>query len=448
MAPEFFGVNKMDKKHYLFAGFMLFSMFFGAGNLIFPPLLGMEAGAAFIPAVTGFILTAVFLPLLAILAVTLSNNGLLEIGQRVHPLFGLVFAIIIYMSIGAFYGIPRASNVAYELGFVQMFNVEGTLALFTFSVVFFILTYLFSINPKKVVDYVGRILTPALLAVLAVLFIQAFRTFQYNDAPVTDKYEASPFLSGFLEGYFTMDAIAALAFGIVIINGLKSKGAADKKSLVQGTLTAGLIASAGLMIVYLSLGWIGRVLPVDQPVTDGAEIIVIASQLLFGSSGSIVFGMIILLACLTTCVGLTSACASFFHETFPKFSYSFFTTVFVGTGFVFTNFGLAVILDIAVPLLVLIYPLAIVLISLSLFQHFFQESRKMYVYSVAVTSVFAVYESLNAVGIQSNELNAGLSYIPLHDNGLGWVLPALIAAAFGYFAEEKREDVEYESKAG
>ncbi|UOE57388.1 branched-chain amino acid transport system II carrier protein [Cytobacillus oceanisediminis] len=155
----------MSRKNIIFSGFMLFSLFFGAGNLIFPPQLGQESGIHFIAAIGGFILTAVFLHFLTIISILLSNNGLLSIGQRVHPVFGLAFAIVIYMSIGAFYGIPRASNVAYELGFMQVYSAEVRLSLFLFSVVFFGLTYLLSINPKRIIDHIGQFLTPALLGV-------------------------------------------------------------------------------------------------------------------------------------------------------------------------------------------------------------------------------------------------------------------------------------------
>ncbi len=189
----------------------------------------MESGDFFIPAMIGFILTAVFMPFLAVMSVSLSNNGLLAIGQRVHPVFGLIFTIVIYLSIGALYGIPRASSVAYELGFVQAFQVDNRLSLFLFTVVFFGLTYILSINPKKMINRIGQILTPALLVVLAVLFVKAFTTLNYTGKPTAEKFQSSPFLAGFLEGYYTMDAIAALAFGIVIINGLKLTGVGKKK---------------------------------------------------------------------------------------------------------------------------------------------------------------------------------------------------------------------------
>src|SRR5699024_883183 len=178
----------MNKKNILLLGFMLFSLFFGAGNLIFPPYLGMESGENFLAAIAGFISTAVLIPLLAVISVSLSNNGLLAIGQRVHPLFGLIFAIIVYLSIGAFYGIPRASSVAYELGFVPVFEVEGSLPLFLFTLLFFGVTYLLSINPKKMIDRLGQILTPALLLVLTILFVRAFTTLKYTEKAASDKF--------------------------------------------------------------------------------------------------------------------------------------------------------------------------------------------------------------------------------------------------------------------
>lgn len=422
----------MNKKNILFLGFMLFSLFFGAGNLIFPPFLGMESGDFFIPAMIGFILTAVFMPFLAVMSVSLSNNGLLAIGQRVHPVFGLIFTIVIYLSIGALYGIPRASSVAYELGFVQAFQVDNRLSLFLFTVVFFGLTYILSINPKKMINRIGQILTPALLVVLAVLFVKAFTTLNYTGKPTAEKFQSSPFLAGFLEGYYTMDAIAALAFGIVIINGLKLTGVGKKKDLIRGTAFAGIIAAVGLTIVYLSLGWIGRVLPMDTPVENGAEILVLASKGLFGYGGSLLFGTIVTLACLTTCVGLINACASFFSQTFSEISYKKFVLIFVVTGLLITNLGLNTILAIATPLLVFVYPFAIVLIILSIFQHFIGESKKMYVLSISVTSVFAVYDVLQFFNIDVPIIDTVLGVFPLFENGLGWVVPTLVVAIIGY----------------
>src|SRR5690625_3483317 len=190
---------------------MLFSLFFGAGNLIFPPMLGLESGSSFGSVITVYLIICVLLPVIAIMAISLSENGLISIGNRVHKIFGLIFAIIIYMSIGAFYGIPRAANVAYELGFGQLFSADNWFILFVFSVLFFGVTYFISFNPKKIVDRIGQVLTPVLLIVLSILFVKTFMKFDLFPSPAEGAYVATPFVTGFLEGYFTMDAVAALA---------------------------------------------------------------------------------------------------------------------------------------------------------------------------------------------------------------------------------------------
>src|SRR5699024_3646482 len=317
-------------------------------------------------------------PFLAVLAVSISNNGLLEIGQRVSPLFGLVFTIIVYLSIGALYGIPRAASVAYELGFVQISQIENALVLFGFTVIFFLLTYILSIDPKKMVERIGKWLTPALLIVLTILFVRAFFTLSYEPVTPTEKFATSPFLIGFLEGYFTMDAIAALAFGIVVVQSLAYMGVTKKSSIIKGTAIAGTIAAIGLTIVYLSLSWIGRVLPiVDKTDMNGSDILVLAADTLFGRFGSVLFGLIVLLACLTTAVGLTNACASFFYRLYKKLPFKLYVALFTIVGLLITNLGLAMILSIAEPILVFIYPFAIVLIVLALLQTLVGESKKM-----------------------------------------------------------------------
>ncbi len=426
------GGIELRKRHVLFSGFMLFSLFFGAGNLIFPPLLGLESGENFNPAIIGFLITGVLLPFLAIMAIALSEDGLVSIGGRVNKTFGIVFAIIIYMSIGALYGIPRASNVAYELGYGQVAATDNWLVLLVFSLVFFGITYFISYNPTKIVDRIGQVLTPILLLVLAVLFVQAFTTFENVPSSAVGTYETAPFLTGFLEGYFTMDAVAALAFGIVVINGLIDKGAKTRLELIKGSLGAAILASVALTIVYFSLGWIGKVIPLDVEYANGAEVLTVASKTLFVQGGSTLFGVIVILACLTTCVGLINACARFFNELFPKYSYQMYVGIFVFIGLFVSNLGLELILQLALPLLVFIYPIAIVLILLSIFQHIAGGDKRMYQLSVLITSIYALYDVLVSLGLEVKVFATILSVAPFFTDGLGWVIPAVIAAAIGY----------------
>ncbi|WP_145543133.1 branched-chain amino acid transport system II carrier protein [Virgibacillus sp. SK37] len=425
----------MSKKHVVFIGFMLFSLFFGAGNLIFPPIVGLESGSQFTPAITGFLITGVLLPFFAVLAVALTDGGIVAMGSRVHKVFGIIFAILVYLSIGALFGIPRAANVAYELGFQQVLHANGQVALLVFSIIFFGITYYITLNPSKIVDRVGQILTPILLITLAILFVRAFMILNNPPLQATEKYTASPFTAGFLEGYFTMDAIAALAFGIVVINALKGKGATTNKQLIKGTISAGVVAAAGLAIVYVSLGWIGVVIPKTETFENGAQILTLASHLLFASTGSLLFGVIVILACLTTCVGLISACASFFHEIYPKLGYKSYATVFTLLGFSVATFGLDAILSFAVPLLVFIYPIAIVLIILSIAQRFLPESKTMFRLSVLLTTIYSVYEVLSSIGLKMEMFTKLIGFVPFFENGLGWFVPAVVAAIVGFVVD-------------
>lgn len=428
------------RKTIIFTGFMLFSLFFGAGNLIFPPSVGFFSGDAFTPAILGFTITAILLPLAAVVATIISKDGLLSITKQVGPVFGVLFAVLLYMSIGPFYAIPRAANIGYKFGWAPIIGENG-LHLLIFSVIFFLATYFVSIRPQKLVNIVGKLLTPALLITLTILFIQAVRTFTYTSKPAGEKFAEHPFLVGFLEGYFTLDAIAALAFGIVVIESLKLAGIRERGELIKGTTMAGVIAAIGLGLVYLAIAWIGRVIPFEGTPGDGSDLLVAASYLLFGTSGNYVFGIIVLLACLTTVIGLITACSQFFVKLYPKFSYHTYVIVFIFIGFFFTNFGLENLLNIAVPLLVFIYPASIMLITLTLLQPMLGYSRQMYRFSVTIAILFGIYDALGATSIDMKWSEPFLSWIPLFDAGLAWLAPAFIAALIGYMIDRLSNNV-------
>ena len=422
----------MNRKLVFFTGLMLFSMFFGAGNLIFPPLLGMEAGNQFLPAISGFILTGVLLPFVAVIAVITSQGGMVEIGSRVHPLFGLVFAIIIYLCIGPFYAIPRAATVAYELSWQQMFANDSRLSLILFVAIFFLISLLICLNPKKIVDWLGQILTPLLLITLAILVVRGLFLLEYTGTPATDKYADSPFLTGFIEGYFTLDAVAGLAFGVVVINALRDGGILNRAKQISGAIVSGLIAALGLATVYLSLGWIGAVMPKTQNYSNGAELLTAAAQLLFGKTGSLLFGTIVLLACITTVIGLINACGSFFHSIYPKYSYKTYAVVFTIIGFLISSLGLDFILNIAAPILLFIYPIAIVLMALALLEPLIGDGKMMYRIAIAITFVYAAYDSLVSLGLNMDWAAKVLGFVPFFHLGLGWVVPALFGALLGF----------------
>ncbi|WP_338754583.1 branched-chain amino acid transport system II carrier protein [Bacillus sp. FJAT-52991] len=431
----------MKKKDILFTGLMLFALFFGAGNLIFPPFLGMEAGRSFWPAIIGFVITGVSLPVLAVIAISFTKGGVASIGSRVHPLFGSIFAVIVYLAIGPFFGIPRGASVAYEMGAQPFLAESGKGSLFIFMAIFFLVVYLLSLNPSKLVDRVGQWLTPALLLSIAALCVAAFFKL---DAPLTaptSKYAESPFITGFIEGYLTMDTIAALAFGIVVITAFADRGVTDQASQVKATITAGVIAGIGLATVYISIGWIGTKMTLTGDYDNGGAILTEAAYMLFGDGGQVLLGTIVALACLTTCIGLTSACAQYFNERWPAISYKNFVRLLIVISFAIANLGLTQIINISGPVLVMIYPFAIVLVLLSFVARFVSHSRGLYVGAITMTAIFSLNDGLTAFGLKIDALYQAISWVPFFSSGLGWVLPAIVGGIVGwmisYFRERK-----------
>ncbi|PLT32908.1 branched-chain amino acid transport system II carrier protein [Bacillus sp. V5-8f] len=443
----------MKKLDTLFIGLMLFSMFFGAGNLIFPPFLGAESGTSYWLAMSGFILTGVGLPFAVLYAVSLVKDGVQTIGNRVHPLFSTIFMVVIYLSIGPFLAIPRNANVAFEMGIVPFLgkSQSSSLYLLLFTAVFFTLAYVISLNPTRMEKYMGRWITPALLLAMVVLCVVGFVKLDTPLQAPTAAYESGAFSKGFIEGYNTMDALAALAFGIVILTSIQQRGIRDRKQLTSYTLKAGLIAGALLSLVYISLGLIGGKMGSEGSFENGTQILSAASTLLLGQSGKTLLGFIFTLACFTTVVGLTTACGQYFSNLIPKASYKTVVLAVTLVGFTLSNLGLAQILKVSVPFLVTAYPLTIVLIALTFFNRFFRNSRKVYGSAMLFTGVFAVIDGLATFGINLGPLQTIRDFLPLSSVGLQWIVPALVGTAIGiilsHLGSEGKASEEVEMKA-
>lgn len=424
------GATPMKQRDILLIGLMLFSMFFGAGNLMFPPLLGAEAGTSLWLAMLGFIVTAVGLPLVVLIAISLVKGGAQELGNRVHPHFSSAFTVIVYLSIGPFLAIPRNANVAYEMGFKPF--IDGSpLTLFIFTVIFFALVYAISLNPSKMVDYMGKWITPILLLAMAVLCIAAFMQLHEPLQAPKAKYEASAFFAGFIDGYSTMDALASLAFGIVILTALQQRGITDPQKLTHYTAKAGFIAGIALAAVYIALGLLGAKMAPQGSFENGTTILSSAASLLFGQGGNMLLGFIFTLACFTTCVGLTTACGQYFAKLVPKASYKTMTLIVTLVSFGLANLGLNQILTVSVPFLVMAYPLTIVLVALAFLHRFFAGSRAVYASAMLFTGIFSLYDGLKMFGLESAVLNNVTNSLPFSAAGLGWVVPAIVGAIVG-----------------
>lgn len=418
------------KKVILISGLMLFSLFFGAGNLIFPPMLGYTAQSNMWTGMTGFAITGILLPYITVIVIAYYDGGVEFIGDRVHPKFGFIFAVCIYLSIGALYGIPRAANVAYEIGAKSILPIHNTWTLVGFSLVFFIVVGLIALYPTKIVDNLGKILTPALLLIIGALCIAAIINPEGKVGQPHDKYVDTPFISGILEGYYTMDLVAALAFSVVIVQSFKLAGISDSKKIVRNVILSGLISALLLTVIYFSLAYLG--ITTSKPGFDnGASILTYNSVRLFGSFGNILFGMIVILACLTTCIGLVNASSAFGLKKFPQISYKTYVTSFSVVGFLISILGLNMILQIAVPLLTFIYPISIVLVLISFVAIAIPTKLKIaYILPTISTLIISVLEIFNTFKL-IKPLNAVYQYLPLSDLGLAWLLPFIILTIIG-----------------
>ncbi|CAI8964607.1 MULTISPECIES: branched-chain amino acid transport system II carrier protein BrnQ3 [Bacillus] len=427
-------MNTVSKKHIFFTGLMLFSLFFGAGNLIFPPMLGQNAGENFWPAMLGFLLTGVGLPLLTVIAISLSGNGMQQLASHVHPLFGILFTVVVYIAIGPSMGIPRVANVAYEMG-VSSFLPEtirtSSLSLFIYTVIFFTIVFWLSLNPSKLVDRIGNVLTPILLFSIFLLFVKSVFTPLGNSGPSMQEYQTSPIFKGFMEGYLTMDTISALAFGIIVVNAIRSKGVEDRKAVAIATTKAGLIAAAGLVLVYGALGWLGVTSVSLGYAKNGGQLLTVIVQQLFGPYGLALLAVIVTLACLTTCVGLVSACSQYFSTLFAKFSYKELAGIICVLGLLVANLGLTKIIAISVPILLVVYPIAIVLVLLSLLHKYFGGYRSVYVGALIGAAVISMFDGLKQGNVSVTFITSYFEFIPFYNEGIGWLLPALAGATIG-----------------
>jgi branched-chain amino acid:cation transporter, LIVCS family len=428
--------NAIPLREMMAIGLMLFALFFGAGNMIFPPYLGQQAGSNLWPAIIGFLLTGVGLPLLGIMAVA-KTGDLILLSKRVHPLFGLIFPFILYLTIGPFFGLPRTGTVAYEMSispFLTDSMVQSQIPLFLYSIGFFGVTAWLSLNPTKLVDRIGKILTPALIIIISFLVIKSFITPLGKMSVPQNQYVNNAFFKGFIEGYLTLDALGALVFGIVVIGSIRERGITNSSTIARASMIAGTIAALGLAIVYVSLSYIGATsIEGIGASPNGAALLSDAAIYLFGTPGQFILGIAITLACLTTSIGLVSSCSQYFVKVFPRFSYRQLVFSLSFFSLVVSNFGLDHLISFSLPVLMMIYPIAIVLILLSHFHKLFRGKASVYIFALVPTAFMSLAEGLMLTGVKFGIITTFISMIPLYNQGIAWAIPAALGALLGYF---------------
>ena len=404
-------------------GFMTFALFLGAGNIIFPPMVGLAAGEQLWPAALGFLLTGVGLPLLTVVALARVGGGMPALTAPLGKAAGIVLGVAVYLSIGPLFATPRTATVSFSMG-IAPFVGDTPLHLLLFTCGYFALVLLLSLYPGKLMDNIGKLITPILILALLVLGGAAFVLPAGALGAASGAYVQQPLAEGFLQGYQTMDALGALVFGVVIVNAIRSQGIQDARLHTRYAIAAGLIAALGLGLVYVSLVYLGA--HSAQLVPDantGVQVLTSYVQHTFGPVGLWLLAAVILLACLTTGVGLVSACGVYFSQLLPL-SYR---TVVVSIS-VFSlgaaNLGLAQLIAIAVPALYTIYPVAIALVALSLLHRCWRNPRRIFRPVLLVALGFGLLDGVKAAGLEQWIPTALLS-LPGSSMGLGWLLPVL-----------------------
>ena len=413
----------------LSVGVTLFSMFFGAGNLILPPLLAVQAGAETLPALAGFLAAGVGLPVLGIVAVALSGT-LRELASRVHPAFARAFVALVYLAIGPCLAIPRTASTAFEmLAPLIPPALSPEFARLLFSVAFFAAAFALAMRPGRLTRLLGRVTGPALILLIVAVVAAAVAALIGAPAPslpgAVAPYDENALSQGFLVGYQTMDLLASLTFGLVIAQNVRSLGVCEKGGVMREVCRAGAIAGALMVAVYGGLAAVGLERGAALAgATNGAEVITASATAHFGMAGTVVVAAIFLLACLNVCVGLISCCGTYFAAELPRASYGACALAFAAFSCVLSNLGLDAILDLSATLLSVMYPPAIVLVALGLLQGAVGlcARSRVWRWSVCAATVASSLEALAPV------LGAGALPLPLADVGLAWVCPTLAAA--------------------
>ena len=413
---------------------MLFGMFFGAGNLIFPVHLGQIAGRNLWPAFFGFVITGVGLPMLGVASFGITgSNGLHELAGKIGKKYAVFFTVLLYLTIGPFFAIPRCATTAFTVGLEPIFS-SNKIALLIFSLLFFAVVMFFSLKPKGIMTWIGRMINPVFLAFYFVLIIVSLLnpSAAVSSVEPDASYATGAFANGFLEGYNTMDAIASLAFGIVVVNVIRGLGVTESKDITKNTIFTGIFACLAMGVIYLATCVMGaQSRGLFETSANGGIALAELSGHYLGAFGEAFLAILVTLACLKTAIGLVTSLCEAFDGMFTKGEhYKAWAIGFCVFSFGVANFGLNTIITYAIPVLMFIYPLVITLILLSIFGGAFDHDPIVYRCVTVFTLIAAVFDFFNALGV-SAIANVGKAILPFFSLGFGWLVPALIGLVLG-----------------
>ena len=437
--------EKLSPRQLALIGSTLFGLFFGAGNLIFPLILGAKAGSALPLALLGLLITAVGIPLLGVMSMGISRSeGLLELSGRVSPAFRLLFTCALYLTIGPLFAIPRCAATSFTIGVSPFAGEKIWLWQLIFTALFFAAVLYFSLKPSKILDSVGKLLNPAFLLLLGIMLIAALikPVQSFNSVSPFGDYVNSSFSAGFLQGYDTLDALASLAFVIIVIRSVRQLGVTEPGQVAVSTVKAGAVSMGLMALIYAATALVGAqscelyAERLGDSAFTGGDAFAIIARHYFGKGGALILAATVTLCCLKTAVGLVTSCSETFEEMFPgKLRYPQWAVLFSGVSFLISNIGLSQIITFAAPVLYFLYPLAIVLILLGLFGRFFGHARRVYQWTMLFTWLAALLELARVVNFQP-VMNVAERFLPLYAYGLGWLVPAAVGFVLGLALEK------------
>ncbi|AKC32234.1 branched-chain amino acid transport system II carrier protein [Candidatus Pantoea carbekii] len=426
-------IHRLKLKDILALGFMTFALFVGAGNIIFPPMIGIQSGEHMWLAGFGFMISAVGLPVMTIIAVARAGGGIEKLSLPIGKTAGLFLAILCYLAIGPFFATPRTASVSFEVGLAPLTG-NTPIPLFIYSVIYFCIVIIISLYPGKLLDTVGHFLAPLKISALTLLCITVLFWPTGKIYLATVDYQSSAFSNGFLNGYLTMDTLGALVFGIVIVNAARSRGVQDAILLTRYTIWAGLISGIGLTLVYISLFKLGSGSSnIVSQNANGAEILNAYVQQNFGSIGAFFLAALISVACMVTAVGLTCSCAQFFSQYVPL-SYKTLVYVMSISSTLISNFGLNHLIQISIPVLTAIYPPCIVLVILSFTLRWWNKNTRIIIPTMLISLIFGILDAIKTTKFKPLVFLIN-EYFPLADQEIAWLIPSLITFSITAFID-------------
>lgn len=429
------GSKMFSTKDMLILGMMVFALFLGAGNIIFPPMAGYQSGTDWFDTSLGFLITGVLLPFLTLVTVAVKGRGE-KLSVDLPKWVAVIFWVALYLIVGSTFAMPRVTNTAFEMGFLPLGFVEkSTFSHLTFALIFNFTSMFFMLKQGTMISAIGKFMTPALLILLVVVGIAVVINPLSDMNPPVKQYAEFAFFGGVIDGYQTMDVLSAMAFGGIVARALASKQITEPRQVATITIKAGLISVSLLAALYICLFYLGATSEqVANTATNGGQIFSRYVDVLFGAVGTWIMCGIVLLASMTTLVGVTSACADYFATFHHRLGYRFWVVFFTMLTTVVSTFGLDTLLRVTIPALLMIYPSSVTIVFLQFARKFMAAPRVTYGITIAVVVLMSLFDTLNNMKLLNETVKANLiTYLPLFEQGMGWLIPGIIAFIISMF---------------